>query len=104
MRLGRMAIGGLEGDEAARKAVMFETEGEAPIRLTGRDAEQPTFRAQPLAELGDALIKRLVTQPVPAQPREGELVILGKNGRAHVETQVTNAHQFCRLLLAKKNT
>src|SRR3546814_12603803 len=78
MRLGRMAIGGLEGDEAARKAVMFETEGEAPIRLTGRDAEQPTFRAQPLAELGDALIKRLVHQPVPAHPLEGTLVIPAK--------------------------
>src|SRR3546814_10925875 len=82
MRLGRMAIGGLEGDEAARKAVMFETEGEAPIRLTGRDAEQPTFRAQPLDELGDALIKRLVHQPVPAQPLEDELVITGKGAVA----------------------
>src|SRR3546814_13490376 len=81
MRLGRMAIGGLEGDEAARKAVMFETEGEAPIRLTGRDAEQPTFRAQPLDELGDALIKRLVHPPVPAQPLEGELVISSEERR-----------------------
>ena len=73
MGLGRVAVGGLEGDEAAGEAVMLEAEGEAAIRLAGGDAEQPAVRLQRVDQLGDALIERLLDLAAAAQALEALL-------------------------------
>ena len=70
MRLGRVAVGGLQRDEARGHAVQVEAMPEPAVGLAGGDGEQPAVALQRVEQFLDAVEQRLLDPPPGA--RRGE--------------------------------
>ncbi len=79
VRLGRVAVGGLQRDEALREAVAVEAERQPAVRLAGRDREQPAVRLERIEQLGNAVEQRLFDAPLGAGALEMLLVAFGEH-------------------------
>ena len=96
VRLGRVAVGGLQRDEARVDAVLLEAMLEAAVRLAGRDGEQPAVGLERVEQFEHAVEQRLLDLARGAQPLEGALVVLGERDDAARPTHRAAAPPWLR--------
>ena len=79
MRLGRVAIGGLQADEQVMDAMVFQRQFQPAIRFSGGHRQQPALPIERIEEAADARIERLgIERLVGPQALESGLVVFGE--------------------------